>query len=730
MKSTVIPSTHFTGLLAAALLALPGSPAHAASSLNIYSGYYSTDSTGNFSAVRVAKDSGNITTWNIKAGARLTSTAASIAHGVDSYATVYLKALWTVNGNMTLGNNGHATVYIKEGGQMRPTGTANYGSHSLWLFLNNGTLGDDVDDVDGYKYFADANIAPNDSRTTTTLDMANNSNWYADEYILAGLGDATLDMKGGSLLHTHHATLAEGVGSSATVTLSGDGTQWKQMGYEDDGVTFTQGDMTVGDAGTASLTATGGADLDSNKVLLAAQSGSVGNVRLEGSGTTWKIRTDLEFGLGSADFAVRDGAVVNALSGLDLNNGANDAFSIGGLDSNDNSAATVNVASTFNLGYNGTVGMRLFEGGQLNTSGVVNIGVEGGDATVHMSDPGTRWNLGKSLSLGGGDSMGGTSTLYISDGAALNSSSVIMASTTGDDASLTLTEGSTWQLGGKAIIGYRSSAEVLITEGSQLQGDGQDVLLASNSSNATASVIIADNNSDTQSSFHSENLYIGGTASAAGGQATFRIGDNPFTRLAEETGGVVNVDGTIKVWDNGLLDMTSGSLEVGTLDIRDGFFNMDGGTLMTADVLGDLHIQGGAFGPGHSPAVTSITGNFTQGAAGTLEIELAGIAEGTFDLLNISGIADLGGMLEVTLLDDYLPEEGDLFTFLTAASVLDTFDYLILPDLPGQTEWELIYGSDSVSLGIVSAVPLPAAVWLFGTGLLGLIGFSKRKKTV
>ena len=28
----------------------------------------------------------------------------------------------------------------------------------------------------------------------------------------------------------------------------------------------------------------------------------------------------------------------------------------------------------------------------------------------------------------------------------------------------------------------------------------------------------------------------------------------------------------------------------------------------------------------------------------------------------------------------------------------------------------------------VSAVPVPAAVWLFGSGLIGLIGFAKRKK--
>ncbi|MFC1560704.1 VPLPA-CTERM sorting domain-containing protein [Pseudomonadota bacterium] len=27
-----------------------------------------------------------------------------------------------------------------------------------------------------------------------------------------------------------------------------------------------------------------------------------------------------------------------------------------------------------------------------------------------------------------------------------------------------------------------------------------------------------------------------------------------------------------------------------------------------------------------------------------------------------------------------------------------------------------------------SAVPVPAAVWLFGTALIGLVGFSKRRK--
>ena len=44
-----------------------------------------------------------------------------------------------------------------------------------------------------------------------------------------------------------------------------------------------------------------------------------------------------------------------------------------------------------------------------------------------------------------------------------------------------------------------------------------------------------------------------------------------------------------------------------------------------------------------------------------------------------------------------------------------------------------LYGDDgnndyALAAITVSAVPVPAAIWLFGTGLIGLIGFSKRRK--
>ncbi|MCW8853135.1 MAG: VPLPA-CTERM sorting domain-containing protein, partial [Gammaproteobacteria bacterium] len=46
-------------------------------------------------------------------------------------------------------------------------------------------------------------------------------------------------------------------------------------------------------------------------------------------------------------------------------------------------------------------------------------------------------------------------------------------------------------------------------------------------------------------------------------------------------------------------------------------------------------------------------------------------------------------------------------------------------------EWSVLnnlYGQDVLRLTVVSAVPLPAAAWLFISGLAGLIAAGKRRK--
>jgi len=48
--------------------------------------------------------------------------------------------------------------------------------------------------------------------------------------------------------------------------------------------------------------------------------------------------------------------------------------------------------------------------------------------------------------------------------------------------------------------------------------------------------------------------------------------------------------------------------------------------------------------------------------------------------------------------------------------------------VPDSAKWYSSVSFDNVRL-TVSPVPVPAAVWLFGSALLGLVGFSKLRKT-
>jgi len=69
---------------------------------------------------------------------------------------------------------------------------------------------------------------------------------------------------------------------------------------------------------------------------------------------------------------------------------------------------------------------------------------------------------------------------------------------------------------------------------------------------------------------------------------------------------------------------------------------------------------------------------------------------------------------------------GDQIPTSTMTFTNDTF--LTLGITPGTYEWSWGSGATADSLTLnVGAVPVPAAVWLFGSGLLGLVGVARRK---
>lgn len=90
-----------------------------------------------------------------------------------------------------------------------------------------------------------------------------------------------------------------------------------------------------------------------------------------------------------------------------------------------------------------------------------------------------------------------------------------------------------------------------------------------------------------------------------------------------------------------------------------------GGTLQ-----GSANNSGGIVAPGASPGSLAVSGDYTQGVGGSLEIEVAGTGVGQFDKLVVGGGAILGGTLALRPTTGYASSAalGDGIDFLTYGS--------------------------------------------------------------
>lgn len=112
-------------------------------------------------------------------------------------------------------------------------------------------------------------------------------------------------------------------------------------------------------------------------------------------------------------------------------------------------------------------------------------------------------------------------------------------------------------------------------------------------------------------------------------------------------------------------------------------------------ITGDVANTSGSVRPGASPGTLGITGNYTQGSAGTLQVDVAGTTPGTgFDRLNVSGAATLDGTVAVVKGAGFDPQPTDTFQFLTSASRTGTFSALTGNSLPSGKTYALDYPDD------------------------------------
>lgn len=198
-----------------------------------------------------------------------------------------------------------------------------------------------------------------------------------------------------------------------------------------------------------------------------------------------------------------------------------------------------------------------------------------------------------------------------------------------------------------------------------------------------------------------------GRIDTAGSVTKVGAGTWTLTGANTYTGPTVISAGTIKINNASGSAFGAGNVTVGS----EGTLTGDG------SFTGALE-NNGTYAPGNSPALVALS-SFSQGSAGLLEMEIAGLARGAgYDALNITGAVSFDGTLRVLFIDGFTPEAGQSFDLFDFDSVSGTFETLDLPSLTAGLAWDTsgLYADGTLAI-IAAAIPEPGAC----AALLGIV---------
>jgi hypothetical protein len=190
---------------------------------------------------------------------------------------------------------------------------------------------------------------------------------------------------------------------------------------------------------------------------------------------------------------------------------------------------------------------------------------------------------------------------------------------------------------------------------------------------------------------------------------------------------------------NGLIDeamlynraLTASELQGVMNPAMPGAVNIQGSSLTgSGTVNGNLVNAGivspGVAGPSPSAATLTINGDYTQTLAGALNIKLGGTTAGSFDQLNVSGLATLDGALNVSRINGFSPAVGNSFTILPFGSRSGDFatknglnlgGRLILTPTYNANDLTLVTSQTSIPISPFSWTPVgPAPIVGDGSG--------------
>jgi T5SS/PEP-CTERM-associated repeat protein len=640
-------------------------------------------------------------TVNVQGTGSLWKNTAELHVGYDDYGTMNVMGGKVENTNTYLGRffGTQGTANIGQGGIWKSTGDLYVGHTGTGrLFITGGS---NVENNHGYVGWANVSLS-NEVTVDGVTQAGVRSTWQNNGDLHVGHArEGVLNItSGGHVKSTAGYVGFQGSFANGTVTVKDFDSKWEN----------TAG-LTIARQGKGVLNIEDGGQVVNTTAIIGSLAGSEGTVnvkRLVGAPETrWVNSGSLTVGsLGKGTLNITGAAEVPGEGQRE--SVFNTTGTIGALVGSNGTVIVDNGewvnSSSLTVGSLGVGKLEIRNGGKVVNQVEAIVGAftslaGDGDGTVTIDGSTSLW-----LVFAGPLTVGdhGNGKLSITNGAdvyvdevSIGRDIALLSDVSGEltvDGRVGAANPSYLRIAGDIAVGQKGTGKLNITNGGSVYNlaGGGGIGLEPDSS---GSVKV-----DNAEWLLNEDLFVGiyGAASLEilnGGMVGSK---NGYVRFYEDPNAptppvaTVTVSGEGSVWENletltvGLGAVARAELRVlngGKVTATDGaVVGFDGSLIGNGLLVGDL-VNNGSAAPGTSPGTLTIDGNYTQSATGRLQIELA--SSSVYDVLAVTGQANLGGALEIFLLDGFTPAPTDTFEFLTAASFAGAFTNVIVSSTSG-----------------------------------------------